>query len=63
METQWMVPEPKGCLNHGLLLLVLRYGTQTGQRGKEGLCVCGYSKGLWDLKEDIKSLLLSLYNF
>ena len=35
---------------------------QTAQRRKEGLCVCGYSKGLWDLNEDIKSLLLSLYN-
>ena len=35
---------------------------RTGQRGKEGLCVCEYSKGLWDLNEDIKSLLLSLYN-
>ena len=30
--------------------------------GRGGLCVCGYSKGLWDLNEDIKSLLLSLYN-
>ena len=35
---------------------------QIGQRGKEGLCVCGYSKGLWDINEDIKSLLLRLYN-
>ena len=35
----------------------------TGQRGKEGLCVCGYSKGLWDPNEDIKSLLLSFCNF
>ena len=25
-------------LNHGLLLLFLRYGTWTGQREKEGLC-------------------------
>ena len=33
-----------------------------GKEGKEGLCVCGYSKGLWDLNEDIKLLLLSLYN-
>ena len=40
----------------------LRYCTPTRQRGKEGLCICGYSKGLWDLNEDIKSLLLSLYN-
>ena len=35
---------------------------QTGQRGKEGLCICGYSKGLWYLNEDIKVLLFSLYN-
>ena len=27
-----------GSLNHGLLLLFLRYGTRTGQREKEGLC-------------------------
>ena len=27
---------------------------QTGQRGKEGLCICGHSKGLWDLNVDIK---------
>ena len=33
-------------LNHELLLLFLRYGIQTGQREKEGLCICGYSKGL-----------------
>ena len=36
--------------------------SQTGQRGKEGLCICGYSKGLWDLNEDMKSSLLNLYN-
>ena len=34
----------------------------TGQRGKKGLCVCGCSKGLWVLNEDIKLLLLNLYN-
>ena len=28
-----------GSLNHGLLLLFLRHGTQTGQGEKEGLCV------------------------
>ena len=27
-----------GTLNHGLVLLFLRYGTQTGQREREGLC-------------------------
>ena len=34
-----------GSLNHGLLLLLLRYGTQTGQRGEgRAVCICGYSK-------------------
>ena len=28
-----------------------------GKGGKKGLCVCGCLKGLWDFKEDIKSLL------
>ena len=35
-----------GSLNHGLLLLFLRHGTLTGQRERERLCICGYSKGL-----------------
>ena len=48
--------------SHGLLFLFLRYGTLDWAEGKEGLCVCGYSKGLWDLSEDIKSLLFNLYN-
>ena len=47
--------------NHGLLFLFLRYGTQDWAEG-EGLCIYGYSKGLWDLNEDIKLLLLNLYN-
>ena len=34
-----------------------------GRRGKEGLCVCGCFKGLWDFNEDINPLLLSLCNF
>ena len=34
----------------------------TEHREKEGLCICGYSKGLWVLNEDIKLLLLRLYN-
>ena len=33
-------------LNHGLLLLFLRDGTRTGHREREGLCICGYSRGL-----------------
>ena len=36
--TQQVVPEPRVCLNHGLLLLFPRYIPQTGQREKEGLC-------------------------
>ena len=31
-------------LNHGLLLLFLRHGTLTGQRERERLCICGYSR-------------------
>ena len=35
-----------GSLNHGLLLLFLRHGTRTGHREREGLPICGYSRGL-----------------
>ena len=37
-----------GSLNHGLLLLFLRYGTPDWAQGegREGLCICGYSRGL-----------------
>ena len=36
-----------GSLNHGLLLLFLRYGTPDwAQREGRTVCVCGYSKGL-----------------
>ena len=48
--------------NHGLLFLFLRYGILDWAEG-EGRCVYGYSKGFWDLNEEIKLLLLSLYNF
>ena len=34
----------------------------TGQRGKKDCVFVGF-QGLWDLNEDNKSLLLSLYNF
>ena len=34
----------------------------TGQRGKGGLYISGHSKGLWDLNEDIKSLLFIYIN-
>ena len=45
-------------LNHGLLLLFLRYGTWTGQRGNEGLCASvGILKDFSIFNEDIKSLL------
>ena len=34
-------------LNHGLLLLFLRYGTQDWAEGEgRAVCICGYSKGL-----------------
>ena len=34
-------------LNHGLLLLFLRYGTTDWAEGEgRTVCVCGYSKGL-----------------
>ena len=54
-----------GYLSHGLLFLFLRYGTPDWAKGGEGrtVCVCGCFKELWDFNEDIKSLLLSLYNF
>ena len=48
--------------NHGHLFLFLKYGTLDWERGKEGVCICGCSKGFGDLNEDIKLLLLSLYN-
>ena len=36
-----------GSLNHGLLLLFLRYGTPDWAEGEgRTVCVCGYSKGL-----------------
>ena len=44
-------------LNHGLLLLFLRYGTQTGQREKEGLCV---SVGILD---DLSVLMKTLSHY
>ena len=45
--TQQMVPEPRGCLNLGLLLLFLRYGTPDWAEGEgKTVCICGYSKGL-----------------
>ena len=53
-----------GSLNHGLLLLFLRYGTPDWAEGEgRTVCICGCFKGLRDFNEDIKSLLLSLYNF
>ena len=36
-----------GSLNHGLLLLFLRYGTPDWAEGEgRTVCVCGYSEGL-----------------
>ena len=52
-----------GSLNHRLLLLFLRYGTPDWAQGEgRTVCICGCSKGLCNLNEDIKLLLLSLYN-
>ena len=36
--TQLMVPEPTGCLNHGLLLLFLRHGTPDWEKGRNKDC-------------------------
>ena len=45
-------------LNHGLLLLFLRYSTPDWAEGEgRTVCVYGYSKGLQYFNEDIKSLL------
>ena len=36
-----------GSLNHGLLLLFLRYGTPDWAEGEgRTVCICGYSRGL-----------------
>ena len=41
------IADGAGSLNHGLLLLLLRYGTPDWAE-EEGMtvCICGYSKGL-----------------
>ena len=45
-------------LNHGLLLLFLRFGTLDWAEGEgRTVCICGYSEGLWHFNEHIKSLL------
>ena len=45
-------------LNHGLLLLFLRYGTPDWAEGEgRTVCICGCSRGLQHFNEDIKSLL------
>ena len=59
-----MVLEPRGCLNHGLLLLFLRYGTPDwAKRRREDFVSVGILKDFSIFSEDIKSLLLSLYDF
>ena len=61
---QGLLGRTEGYLSNGLLFLFLRYGTQTRQRGEgRTMCVYGYFKGHWDLNEDIKLLLLTLYTF
>ena len=53
-----MVPEPRGCLNHGLLLLFLRYGILDWAKGRRKDCVSvGILKDFSIFNEDIKSLL------
>ena len=37
--TQQMVPEPRGCLTHGLLPLFLRYSTPDWLKGRRKDCV------------------------
>ena len=60
---QGLLGRARGYLSHGLLFLFLRYSTPGPQRGEgRTVCVCGCFKELWDFNEDIKSLLLSLYN-
>ena len=45
-------------LNHRLLLLFLKYGTSDWAEGEvRTMCICGCSKGLQYLTEDVKSLL------
>ena len=53
----------RGYLSQALLFLFLIWYPRLSKGGKEGLCVCGCFKGLWDFSAGIKSLLLSLYNF
>ena len=49
----WGLPERQTCI------LFLKYGTHDWEKGgrKDCVCVCRCFKGLWDLNEDIKSLL------
>ena len=60
---QGLLRRTGGYLSHRLPFLFLRYSTpdQSKEEGRT-VCVCGCFKGLWDFNEDIKSLLLSLYN-
>ena len=60
-----IIGKRQGYLSHGLLFLFLRYSTPDQAKMGEGrtVCVCGCFKGLWNFNEDIKSLLLTLYNF
>ena len=56
--TQRMVLEPRGCLNHRLLLLFLRHGTPDWAKGRRKDCAfVGALKDFRIFNEDIKSLL------
>ena len=53
-----MVSEPRGCLNHRLLLLFLRYGTPDSAKGRrKDYAFVGILKDFSIFNEDIKSLL------
>ena len=53
-----MVLELRGCLNHGLLLLFLRYSTLDWAKGKRKDCAfMGILKNFSIFNKDIKSLL------
>ena len=50
--------EPRGCLNHRLLLLFLRYGSLDWAEGRRKDCgFVGILKDVSIFNEDIKSLL------
>ena len=56
MATQLVMPEPRGCLNHGLVLLF--YSTPDWAKGRRKDCeLVGILKDFSIFNEDIKVLL------